>query len=141
MFNPSVNAVFVNPLKTPARTLQHENSHMRWSNLPVMQHFNEAKHYLTRLQTASVHNKLNIPWTDKRLMQEYLADAAVPEMRSTGLLNIARRPTFSAANAIPAARINFLKAPDDVRRGLLQLNMNYRHPVFDAPNITHPNLP
>ena len=141
-FQPLVNAVFVNPnAKGAIKTLKHENSHMRWSNLPVMQHFDEARHYLTRLMSAATHNKLNIPWTNQRLMQEYLADAAVPEMRSTGLLNIVRRPSFSVHNALPAARINFLKAPDDVRRGLLQLNMNYRHPVFDVPSITRPDLP
>ena len=142
-FHPLTNSVFVAPKgkNISPRTELHERSHMAWNNLPPQQHLSRAKHYLTRLNRSAAQHKLNIPWEDSVRIQEYLADAAAPTMGSPGFKSILKRPTLSVFNAVPAARINLLNAPDDVRRGLLQLQMNYHHPVFKAQDSVRRNLP
>lgn len=142
-FNPTVNAIFVAPSGKFAgkNTVLHESSHMRWHNLSPERRFEMARHYLTRLNRSAIRHNLNIPWNNTRYMQEYLADAAAPALNTLGFINTFKRPTLSLSNAIPAARINLLDAPDDVRRGLLQLQMNYHHPVFKVQDSVRRNLP
>lgn len=141
-FHPLTNAIFVAPTGKFAgkNTILHEASHMRWHNLSPTQRLETARHYLSNLQRSAARNKLNIPWDDKQLMQEYLADAAEPALNTTGFINTLKRPSLSLSNAIPAARINLLDAPEDVRRGLLQLQMNYHHPVFKAQESVRRNI-
>lgn len=142
-FQPLINSIFVAPTGKFAgkNTILHEASHMRWYNLSPEQRLKMARHYLSNLQRSEIRHKLNIPWNDKKLMQEYLADAAEPALNTLGFRNTLKRPTLSIFNAVPAARINLLNAPDDVRRGLLQLRMNYHHPIFKAQDGVRRNLP
>lgn len=142
-FSPLTNSVYVAPKgkNISPRTEAHERSHMAWNNLPPQQHLSKAKHYLSKLNRSAAKHKLNIPWEDAVRIQEYLADAAAPTMGSPGFKSILKRPTLSVFNAVPAARINLLNAPDDVRRGLLQLQMNYHTPVFKAQDSVRRNLP
>lgn len=142
-FTPLTNSIFAAPSGKVAgkNTVLHESSHMRWHNLSPEQRFEMARDYLTRLNRSAMRHNLNIPWNKPQYMQEYLADAAEPALNTLGFKNTLNRPTLSLFNAIPAARINLLDAPDDVRRGLLQLQMNYHHPVFKAQNSVRPNLP